>query len=53
MGDFTIETTPSRGCTSRLKALGKVVHAASPRKDSGDFDLAVQFLSNIIISFRS
>jgi hypothetical protein len=53
IGDFTIETTPIKGYTSRLKALGKIVRIESPKKCSGEFGMAVEFLSNIIVSFRS
>jgi hypothetical protein len=53
IGDFTLETTPIRGLTSRLWALIKVVRIESPAENSGDFGIAVQFLSNLRIEPRS
>ncbi len=49
IGDFTIETTPIRGFTSRFTALGKVVRLGSPGENQGDFGVAVQFLSNLSV----
>ena len=45
--DFTIETIPFEGYTSRIKALGKVVRIEPPEEDSVDFGIAVQFLSDL------
>jgi c-di-GMP-binding flagellar brake protein YcgR len=53
VGDFTIETTPIKGFTSRLWALVKVVRIESPKERSGDFGIAVKFLSNLRVELRS
>jgi c-di-GMP-binding flagellar brake protein YcgR len=49
IGDFTLETTPIRGLTSRLWALVKVVRVEPPAENSSDFGIAVKFLSNLRI----
>jgi hypothetical protein len=50
LADFTIDTTPLMRYTSRLRASGKVVRT---EKDSFDFGIAVQFLSNLIVELKS
>jgi hypothetical protein len=45
--DFIIYTIPIMWHISRLKALGKVVRLEPPEKNSFDFGIAVQFLSDL------
>lgn len=51
--DFIIDATPMARYTSRLTALGKVVRIEPPEKNSSDFGIAVQFLSNLNVELRS
>jgi hypothetical protein len=53
IGDFSLETFPIGGLSSRLWAMVKVVRIEPPAEDSGDFGIAVQLLSNLRLEPRS
>ena len=50
--NFTIDTMLIMQHSSRLKALGKVVRKELPKGSSFDFEIRVQFLSDLNVEFR-
>jgi hypothetical protein len=53
IGDFTIDLSSSSGLSnSRLKVSARVVRIEPPEKNSLDFGIAVQFLSDLKVELR-